>query len=69
MSRARHFLICSDAPHRKHEVELTAADVRLLDLVPCGRFESGDVSETYWVLRGHPAGDHDGSWSIEPEDG
>jgi hypothetical protein len=62
----RHFLHVGDDPARKHEVELTQEDIRTMDLVPCGGFDSGEIHETYGVFRGHPAGDRDYQPSREP---
>jgi hypothetical protein len=59
MVEPRHFLSFSDDPARKHEIELSIEDVRALDLVPCGGFDVGEILETYWVVRGDPAGDND----------
>lgn len=57
----RHFLSLHN-PARRHEVEITWNEAWLLDLVPCGSFDSGDISETYWVFRGDPAGDNTWQW-------
>lgn len=61
----RHFLTMADDPQRKHEVEITKDEARLLDLVPCGGVALPEMYETYWVTRGDPAGDNDFSWKEE----
>jgi hypothetical protein len=58
----RDFLCLSDDPARKHEREITEDEIRAMDLVPCGSFDVGEISETYWVPRGHPSGDNNYSW-------
>ncbi|MDQ3831083.1 MAG: hypothetical protein M3361_17650 [Candidatus Tectomicrobia bacterium] len=64
----RHFLHISDDPARTHEIELTPEDIERMDLIPCGGFDSGAISETSWVFRGDPAGDPDYQRPAEPTD-
>jgi hypothetical protein len=47
----RHFLVVSEDPSMKHEVELTLEDLQTMDLIPCGSFDVGNISKTYWIVR------------------